>query len=226
MDSTRYLNSVAWRTYSKNVILLSLETLSNPATYRITISPIDINEPGAAGFDVEIGYFYKDYIGHTYSIIAKSSTTIDISDDFRCGQGPQSGLQGIVYRSVWRGRSPYLAPVYYRHLDKVAIDYSRQIEQDILWSNDPNTRRIDFLNISQPSISDYQDDKTDGDGVWYNLQHDYGDNPKLEVWQETASGVYSRLPVDLQITRAGGLIQSVLFSGTGEDISGYILISK
>ena len=56
MDATRYLNSVAWRTYSKNVILLTEETELTPATYRVTVSPIDVNEPGAAISDKEVGH--------------------------------------------------------------------------------------------------------------------------------------------------------------------------
>ena len=215
MDATRYLNSVAWRTYSKNVISLTKETELSPATYRVTVSPIDVNEPGAANSDKEIGYFFKDYIGHTYSIIAKSSTTIDISDDFRCGYGPQTGLQSIVYKSVWKGRSPYLAPVYYRHLDRVALDYSRQIEIDILYSNDPNAIKVAFTNTATPSLINYQT----------NYAFDYGELPKIELFTiDSASVCWSRQEKPV-FNFVDGLIDSIVFD-LSDECSGYITISK
>jgi hypothetical protein len=215
MDATRYLNSVAWRTYSKDVTLLTSETESTPATYRITVSPIDVNEPGADTSKKEVGYFYKDYIGHTYSIIAKASTTIDVSDDFRCNQGPQSGFQGIVYKSVWKGRSPYLAPVYYRHLDRVAMDYSRQIELDILYSNDPNAIKVPFTNTATPSLTNYQ----------ANYAFDYGELPKIELFTRDSTNVYWSRQEKPIFSFVGGLIDSITFD-LSDAYSGYITISK
>jgi hypothetical protein len=215
MDATRYLNSVAWRTHSRNVILLTEETTLDPATYRVSVSAIDVNEPGAELAEKEIGYFYKDYIGHTYSIIAKTVNTIDISDDFRCQQGPQSGLQAIVYKSVWKGRSPYLAPVYYRHLDKVAVDYSRQIEIDILWSNDPNAIKVSFTNTSTPSLINYQ-----ALYAW-----DYGELPKIELFTMDSSNVYWSRQEKPIFNFIGGLIDSIVFD-LSDTYTGYIVISK
>lgn len=135
MEASVYLPTVAWRTYARDVILLTEETILNPATYRISVQPIDINELGAVTAEKQIGFYFKDYIGHTYTIIDFTETTIDVSDDFRCGVGAQSGRQGIIYESVGDGLSPYLAPIYYRHLDKSALEYSRQAELDILWKH-------------------------------------------------------------------------------------------
>jgi len=133
MEASVYLPTVAWRTYARDVILLTEETILSPATYRISVQPIDINDLGAATAEKQIGFYFKDYVGHTYTIIAYTSTTIDVSDDFRCGVGAQSERQAVVYKSVGDGLSPYLAPIYYRHLDKSALEYSRQAELDILW---------------------------------------------------------------------------------------------
>ena len=118
MEANVYLPTVAWRTYARNVILLTEATLLAPATYRISVSPIDVNELGAVTATKQIGFYFKDYVGHTYTIIAVTTTTIDVSDDFRSGVGAQSGRQGVVYKSVGNGNSPYLAPIYYRHLDR------------------------------------------------------------------------------------------------------------
>ena len=140
MDATVYLPTVAWRTIARNVIVLTAETISDPATYRVTVKPEDINELGAIAVDIAINYYFKDYIGHTYRIIAyskanPSAITIDIADEFRVGVGAQEGRMAIVYKSVGDGLSPYLAPIYYRHLDKSALEYSRQAELDILWKH-------------------------------------------------------------------------------------------
>jgi hypothetical protein len=133
MEANQYLPTVAWRTNIQDVILLTSETVPDPATYRVSVAPLDVNEPGAILAEKEIGYYLKDFVGHTYRVITVGSGTVDISDDFRTGVGPQEGRKGIVYKSVGDGNSPYLAPVYYRGLDKSAIDYSRRFELDILW---------------------------------------------------------------------------------------------
>ena len=98
----------------------------------------------------------------------------------------------------------------------------------ILWANDPNGRRITFTNILMPTIADYRANLVDADLVIFNAMEDYGQNPQFEVWQFVEAGKYSRIPIDPQITRSlvDGLINSVLFSGTGELITGYILIKN
>jgi hypothetical protein len=129
IDAIKYLPMIAWRGRVKNVRLLT------DTTYQLDIYPSDTNEPGAA--TREIGNYFKDNIGNTYSIIDSDSVSITISDDFALGIGPQTGYYGVVYKSVGNGDSPYLAPVYYRHLDRVALEYSRRFELDILWKNSP-----------------------------------------------------------------------------------------
>jgi len=129
IDAIKYLPTIAWRGRVTNVRLLT------DTTYQLDIYPSDTNEPGAA--TREIGNYFKDNIGNTYSIIDSDTISITVSDDFQLGVGPQTGYYGIVYKSVGNGNSPYLAPVYYRHLDRVALEYSRRFELDILWKNSP-----------------------------------------------------------------------------------------
>jgi len=126
-EGVKYLPNVAWRTNVDSVIML------NTDTFKVKVNPIDYNEPGA--INRTIGNYLKDYIGHTYKVIDSTSTTITVVDVFGTGVGPQQDRDGIVYRSVGNGESPYLAPVYYRHLDKSALDYSRRIELAVLWEN-------------------------------------------------------------------------------------------
>ena len=79
-----------------------------------------------------------------------------------------------------------------------------------------------------PSITDYRSNLTDSNGVIFNPSEDYGQNPQFEVWQILEDGTYSNLMLGANITRSlvDGLIDSVLFSGTGELITGYILIKN
>jgi len=120
-----HLPKVAWRTMVRDVVLLT------DSTYQVTIAPLDINEPGA--MTRTIGNYLKDFEGHTFLIIDSTSTTIDVKDILDVGVGPRIDRQGIIYRSIGDGSSPFLAPVYYNHLDQTAKDYSRRIELSILW---------------------------------------------------------------------------------------------
>ncbi len=63
----QYLQKVAWRTEVINVIQLT------DWTYRVTIDPIDVNEPGA--LNKVIGNYLKDWAGFTYLIIDSTETT-------------------------------------------------------------------------------------------------------------------------------------------------------
>lgn len=223
----KYKHKIAWRTVVNRVIVLTEETVENPATYRVYISPIDQNEPGGDTANKTLKCYLKDNSGHTYRTIAFSSSYIDVVDDFRCKECPQSGRVGVYYESSYKGNSIYLSQAYYRYLDKRAVDYSRIIESAILWGNDPNPRRIAFNNTSQPGIVDYTQDVLDTNGDTINPEEDYGQNPKFEIWVNNGDNTYSKQQVEPFITRnMFGDIVSVLFSGTGDLISGYIIISR
>lgn len=137
IEAVRYLPTVRWTTIIHDVVLLTSETILLPATYRITVIPEDVNEEGARLAEKEINFFVKDFVGHIFRITAINvggdPTRIIVSDDFRTGYGPQTGRTGVVYKSVAKGISPYIAPVEHSRLDKSALDYSRSVELDILY---------------------------------------------------------------------------------------------
>jgi hypothetical protein len=204
MIAEKYLPEIAWRTLIRNVIRLE------EANYRVSVSPIDYNEPGAA--TREIGNYLKDFVGHTYRIIASDETTIDVVDDFNTGVGPQSGQYGIVFKSVKKGNAPYLAPIYYRHLDKSAIDYSRRIETDILWKPDP--AKIEFEDTNNPKIVDYQD--------YY--AEEFGELPDVRLVTYDSEGVeWVRQEVPV-IYKTDGLIDRIEFD-LNDTYSGYMILS-
>lgn len=215
MEANIFLPSVAWRTYARNVILLTAETSLVPATYRISVQPIDINELGAVTAEKQIGFYFKDYVGHTYRIIAFTTITIDVSDDFRVGVGAQSGRQAVLYKSVGNGESPYLAPIFYRHLDKSALEYSRQAELDILWRNGAFSVKIEFANTATPSVTDYQNT--------YSLK--FGQLPKFTLMTYDSAGVeWERQERPLR-QFVDGLLDSIVYD-LSDLYSGYIILYR
>ncbi len=126
------VNPVAWRTKASSVYQLTRETLTDPATYRVTVRVIDTNDFGDS--TIAVGYYLKDYLGHTYNILDYTSTTIDVEDSFRVGYAPTPEKDAIVYRSI-DDNSPYLAGIFYRFLSQQALEYSRQIEMSVMWKS-------------------------------------------------------------------------------------------
>ena len=179
--------------------------------YRVAVKPIDINEPGAE--ERIVGNYLKDYIGHTYKIIDSDEYTIDVTDDFETGVGPQTGRQGIVYTSVKKGNSPYLSPTYYRHLDKSARDYSYRIELDILWKPDPV--KIEFEDTNNPKIEDYQDEYAEI----------YGEIPNVRLVTYDSVGVeWVRQEVPIIYKDEEGLIDRIEYD-LSDNYSGYMILS-
>jgi hypothetical protein len=202
-----HLPEIAWRTLVVNVVKLP------DNEYRINASPIDTNEPGAV--TRAIGNYFKDNIGHTYLITDSDSTTITVFDSFGVGVGPQTGKQGIVYKSAYKGNSPVLAPIYYRHLDKSAVDYSRRLELSILWQNDPNPKRVEFEDTQTPKLIDYQT----------NYAEDYGELPKVQLITYDSAGVeWVRQEVPIWY-RTDGLLTSIEWD-LSQEYSGYIILSR
>jgi len=147
MEVNELLPTIAWRTLAKNVYPITAETTENPATFRMTVSPADINDVGAG--EIEIGCYVKDYIGSTFSVIAFTDTTVDLKDDFRRGFAPQTGQWAILYKSV--SGSPYLAQIYYKYLNSSALDYSRQLELAILYN--PGNANLTTVNWSAKNLT-------------------------------------------------------------------------
>jgi len=224
-DLTKYNSLIAWFTLADNLVQLTRETEDNPATFRITVKPIDTNNVGQG--EKEIGYTFTDWIGTPYKIIDISTDTIDVEDIFRVGC-PVRGKVGIVHKSAYKGFSIHLPSELLCRLHQTAASNNNKFAMSILWQNDPNGRRIPFTNVLQPEIEDYRANLVDEDGVTFNPMEDYGQNPQFEFYQILEDGTYSQLFLGINITRNGldGLIDSILASGTGELITGYILIKN
>lgn len=211
MDARKFKPEVAWRTVCREVIILSEETEFEPAIYQLRVSPIDVNEPGS-NLPVSVGLYLKDYVGHTYRVIEVNGSYIKVSDNFRCGQNPQSGQQAVVFKSVVGGTSPYLSPIYYRHLDKSAIDYSRQFELDILWRT---REKIEFTSTATPSVSNYQEDYAEL----------YGEFPDVTLITFNSDGVeWERQDVPVR-NFIDGRLDNITYD-LMEPYSGYIILSR
>lgn len=220
VDSTRYNPQIAWRSKALNVVKLTNATISTPATYRLTVFVIDTNEVGAG--QIDIGFFLKDYIGTPYSIIAVDGYIIDVMDDFRTGKCPQSGQNCIVYKSVWKGRSPYLCPENYRHLHPLASGNSHKYDVAILWANDPNTSRRPIAFTDSPKITNYQLNQLDD----VNLAYDYGEHPKVRLLQVHDSNRIRERSERPDFVLVDGLIDSIEFGTLDEESEWIIEISK
>ncbi len=215
MDERTFLPTIAWRSYAKDVIVYSAETLNSPAEYIVTVMPIDINELGAIEAVKEVNFWVKDFVGHTYRILEINfqgdSTKIRIQDGLRCGSGPQSGQQCIIYKSV--GTSAYLAPIYYRHLDKSALEYSRQFELDILWRT---SLMVEFTNVVNPTISNYQE----------NYAAMMGQDPSFKLRVNIDNDVKWFQLIEPTLNYVNGMLDSVVFDLNGDPISGHIKIIR
>ena len=224
-DLTKYNPLVAWFSLAESVYQLTRETVDDVATFRMTVKYIDPNNVGK-GLK-EIGYTFTDNIGVPYRIIAVDTNTIDVSDEFRQGC-PINDKIGIVHKSAYKGYSVHLPSELLYRLHPMAASNNNKFAMAILWGNDPNAKKIAFTSVMQPSIADYRADVVDMDGDTINPMEDYGQNPKFEIWIDNMDGTYPKQQLEPQITRSltDGFIDSVIWSSTGDLLTGYIIISK
>lgn len=230
MDSTDLLPSVAWRSDTVDVTLVSEATPFSPAVFGQTVYPLDDNDPGAIDFVLEIGFFIKDFVGRTYPIIAVNvggqQGRVHVSDDFRFNAGPQVGQNCIVYKSVGEGESPYLAPIYYRHLDESALEFSRQAELEILWRHRAVSVALPFTGVKLLEISDYQN--TLAPGSQLTLASKLGPRPKLTILLLQDDGSYWERNVDSERRYLGGDLSKLdnIKIDLAEVHSGIIILSR
>lgn len=211
-DVSTYKPSAAWRTYFKNVLLYSAETELDPAVYSMEVQPVDINELGAPEEEKEVGYYIADYVGNVYRIVYVNGRNIRVSDDFRFGQMPTTGLQGIVYKSAYGGLSPYLAPIFSKHLGKTALDKIRSIDVSILWQT---REKIEFENTNTPKIENYQD----------KYAFIYGEFPDVTLINKVEEGVEWELQQVPVRNYVDGKLDNIIWDFP-ETFSGYIIISR
>lgn len=225
MDAQKYNSLVAWRSKASNVYQLTRETTNDPATYRVFVSGIDGNDAGFG--EVENGYYLTDYMGTPYLIINFSTGYIDVEDSFRTGYCPMSNRDAYVHKSAYKGYSLFLPSFCFQFLHPLAASNNNKYSMSMLWANDPNPRRVLFVNIDSVLINDYTANVTDSDGIVFNPEEDYGQNPKFEVWQDNGDNTFSKLQTEPFVTRnIDGNIISVFLGLGGDTISGYYVISR
>ena len=220
----KYSVQIAWRSLASMVFQLTRETVLDPATYRVYVSAIDTNNPGAG--DTEIGYWVIDYWGVPYLIIGTGSGYVDVQDYFRVGRCPTSGMNCVVYKSVYNGRAVALFPDSFQHLHLLALANSQRYSMAILWANDPNAKKVPFTAQSSPSIINYQDDQVDPEDSVKTLNYasDFGETPSVRLIKTDGVLKY-HIMQNCFFTFDTGLIDTIYFD-IGEPISGYILISR
>ena len=138
-DLSKFNPTVAWRTKVRNV------TMQAENTFVVEVKPLDWNEPGAA--TMTIGNYLIDYGGFVFNIIDSTETTITVVNLYKNGIGPQIGRTGIVYKSVGKGESIALAPVYYSYLSPYARENMRRYELEVLWDAITDTIKADEVFI-------------------------------------------------------------------------------
>lgn len=213
-SATKYITDYSWRTIVRNVIVLI-----EPNTYRVSVEPIDLGNPGAL-LPITTGMILVDNAGHLFPIIGVGSGTIDVKDELLCGECPASGLTGIVCKTANKGRALLLPQGLLQYLDKSARSYLDSVAWSVLWANDPNPKRIEFTNTDNPALLDYQT----------NYADDYGPDPKVRLMQILDGGIIAERTEKAYRIETDGLIQSIRFAnetdGLGETINCYIEISR
>ena len=136
MDSTEFLPTVNWETNVYDVVSLTEETELAPATWKVSVRSVDLNDLGS-DIPIEKDFYLVDNAGHTFRIIEEEVNSvvgdIAVSDDFRCGWCPQPDLTAFICKSVGNGVAPHITPAMLDRLDERAKDYLAGIEKDILW---------------------------------------------------------------------------------------------
>ncbi|MFA7301982.1 MAG: hypothetical protein WC069_06750, partial [Candidatus Shapirobacteria bacterium] len=120
-----YYRKVDWKFYPDNVVQLT------DSTYLTDAIPFDYNDP--ASIQRVIGNYVVDYVGHRYSVIDSTSTTITVLDIYHIGQAPQTGQIARCYRSVGDGEAEYIGSIDYSPLDESSRWKLNGSDNELLW---------------------------------------------------------------------------------------------
>jgi len=120
-----YYRIVDWKFYPENVIQLT------DSTYLTDAYPFDYNDVGA--IQRVVGNYVVDFVGHRYSVIDSTSTTITVLDIYHLGQAPQTGQIARCYRSVGGGEAEYIGSIDYSPLDESARWKLNGSDNELLW---------------------------------------------------------------------------------------------
>lgn len=223
-DLTKYNPEIAWTTIASSVRLLTRETGTDVATFRIDVKAIDTNNSGQG--QKQIGFTFTDNIGVPYQIIDVDTNSIDVADVFSQGC-PISGKIGIVHKSAYKGQSVHLLSNLLCKLHPIAGNNVSKFSLSILWGNSPNTRKINFTNVDQIAITDYRANLVDSEGITFNPYEDYP-HPQFIINTVNEDGTYSEvfLGANKTYNETDGGLDSVIWSSTGDLVTGFIEISN
>jgi len=120
-----YYRKVDWKFYPESIIQLT------DSTYQTDAIPFDYNDPGS--IDRIVGNYVVDFVGHRYSVIDSTSTTVTVLDIYHTGQAPQTGQLARCYRSVGNGEAKYIGSIDYSPLDESARWKLNGSDNELLW---------------------------------------------------------------------------------------------
>ncbi len=126
-----YLPDISWRTLASSVLSHS------PYRFKVTVSPLDINEPGARGV-VDTDCWFIDYLGYPFKVESVTGNVLVVYDVNERGwassyKGPVANRVGYVYKP--KDGAFMLTQAQLRYLDPSAEDRVRGIENSVLWSH-------------------------------------------------------------------------------------------
>lgn len=203
------------------VLLLSEKTNTTPTAYRLIAVTKDSNDKQST-IGHNVGDILYDNIGTPFLIYAVNGNIIDVYDCFDLGECPVNGEFGVICMPAWNGRANVLSGHSLQKLHQVAKDRINQFNLDILWSNDPNPKRVTVTNTTEPQITNYQEDQLDG----FNLAEDYGENPKIRLMQIDELGNILERTERPYMELIDGLINKIHFGTLPDTMTGYIEISR
>lgn len=120
-----YYRIVDWKFYPENIVQLT------DSTYITDAVPFDYNDQGSISRIV--GNYIVDFVGHRYSVIDSTSTTITVLDIYHTGQAPQTSQVARCYRSVGNGAAEFIGSVDYSPLDESARWKLNGSDNELLW---------------------------------------------------------------------------------------------
>ncbi|MHB8871054.1 MAG: autotransporter outer membrane beta-barrel domain-containing protein [Candidatus Doudnabacteria bacterium] len=122
-----YYRVVDWKFYPENIVQLTDSTYSTDAI------PFDYNDQGS--IQRIVGNYVVDFVGHRYSVVDSTSTTITVLDIYHTGQAPQTGQIARCYRSVADGKAEYVGSIDYSPLDESAKWKLNGSDNELLWKH-------------------------------------------------------------------------------------------
>jgi hypothetical protein len=188
-----YYRIIDWKFYPNNVVQLT------DSTYLTDAIPFDYNDPGA--IQRIVGGYVVDFVGHRYSVIDSTATTITVLDIHHTGQAPQTDQIARCYRSVYNGDSKYVGSVDYSPLDESARWKMNGSDNEILWRHG-----IDYEFPFKRLVLDT------------NYVHDGSEIKGTVAWEETTQSVETHIADDLHLNNGEELWVPLCVNNSGVDI--------